>query len=262
VKSLKLDKTRSHDVAAYERGMPMHAQRPIYNEQSWEADDTPRPLTSASRFNYNPAESRGAPCAYSVVAAQQGECLELRLAYATVKFSVSMIGTTSAYVYTACDSTLKLVSFVALFWANTEQNCAKWRATIADFSTPRADDIALLQWNNADYAATGQPAITEFAAPSHPVGWQEELVHNGLATGVGVAGAAARIGVALYALPEFPLLGLTQCAVPAKKTHMQVCAFTVRTLGSAQPSRVRAQRSDIVRIEHHTAAANKRARWG
>jgi hypothetical protein len=71
---------------------------------------------------------------------------------------------------TACDNTLKPVPLVALYWTLTAENCAQWRAAIADFTAHSADAVASLQWSNADHAATGQPAITEFAAPV--AGWQ------------------------------------------------------------------------------------------
>jgi hypothetical protein len=260
VKSLKLDRKRSGDTAVRDQITPMYDHRPIYNEQSWELDDAPSlTVTPASRFGYTAAASSCAPCAYSVVAAQRGECLELRWAYTTVKFRVSCVSSTSAYLETECDSTLKLVPFVALYWALTDANCAKWRAAIADFSTPRRAAIDLLQWNNAGYAAAGAPAITAFAAPVRT--WQEEVVHNNLAAVVEVASSDVCIGVALYALQEFPVLGLTQGSEPAKKANMQVCEFTVRTLGCAQPDAVCAQRHDARRSDDRTAA-NKRARWG
>jgi hypothetical protein len=167
-----------------------------------------------------------------VIGIQPENCLQLQWADTAVKFSVSSVSNTYVHLEASVGGTLKLVPLVALYWALTADNCEQWRAAIATFTTDTAATVAALQWENADYAATGQPAITEFAAPEKMI----ELVFDGAAAYRSVAAHTTSIGIALYALPAFPVLGLSQRPVDIDKKHMRVCEFTVHTLGCAQPS--------------------------
>jgi hypothetical protein len=123
-------------------------------------------------------------------------------------------------------------------WHFTEERTELWSTLITDFSTDNCTEFDKLKWKCADYAAAGQHAITQFDAPK-----QAQLVTT-IGSGFHWFVPAAemhsqRFGIALYTRPYFQPMGFTrQCLYSCGPTDKyEVCDFTVRTLGCAQPSK-------------------------
>jgi hypothetical protein len=173
---------------------------------------------------------------------QNDSTVQLQCCDAAVAFKVAVkerAGQQAAVcLYSTCVNTSKLAPMTASIWDLDDESAGGWRAAVATASIN--DTSGAVVWDAADYQARDQNAITQFSAPK-----KAELVHTVNSTNVSYWHVDAthllrkRIGIALYERACFPPMGFGEQILYGLSSNIgeyQVCDFTVRTLGCAQPA--------------------------